>query len=62
MSDKKTPAAFVEERRINAQSLHVLATERRNKEKSEAKSYSAEDKRRVAREEHINGSRPKSSL
>ncbi len=62
MSDKKTTHVHDGERRISTETAHMLSKERRNKEKSEEKSYSVEDKRRVAREEHTNGSTPKNRL
>ena len=62
MSHTKNSHPYGREQRINADATHLLSKERQNQEKTEAKSYAVEDKRKVAREEHINGSTPKSSL
>jgi hypothetical protein len=62
MTSTKKSHPHDREQRISTETAHLLSKEQRNKEKSEATSYAHEDKRKVAREEHINGSTPKSSL
>jgi len=61
MTSAKKSHPHGREQRINAETAHLLSKAQYNKEKSEATSYAHEDKRNVAREEHINRSTPKSS-
>ena len=62
MADKKTTHTHDGERKISAGNAHMLSETQRNKEKSEQKNYAMEDKRKVVREEHTNGSTPRSKL
>jgi hypothetical protein len=62
MSDKKTTHMHDGERKISAETAHMLSKEQTAYDKSEQKNYAMEDKRRVAREEHTNGSTPKNKL
>ncbi len=46
----------------DAKTMDKLSQQQRAKEKSEQHEHSKEDKRKVAREEHTNGSTPSSKL
>jgi len=62
MSDKKNTRLHDKERLMNSEVAHILSKERSAIDKSEKMFYTIEDKRKVVREEHIGGSRPKSTL
>ena len=62
MADSKKTQTHAEESQMGSRTSEMLSQQRRTKEKSKQKQYHMEDKRKVAREEHTNGSTPKSRL
>jgi len=62
MNDNKRPEADNGDERMNAEASEHPSRRQGTKEKSKQKLYPKEDKTKTAREEHTNGSTPRSRL
>jgi hypothetical protein len=62
MNDNKRPETDTSESGISSETPENISLQQRPKQKSKQKEYPKEDKSRTARQEHTNGSTPKSRL
>lgn len=62
MNDNKRPEDALGENQMSSETSEDFSRRQAAKEKSKQKQYREEDKRKIARQEHTNGSTPKERL